>query len=358
LVSVTTDGARNMTGKNIGLQAIIINEMKLKELSPPLFFHCIIHQHALCAKIMSWDSIMKEVVSIINFIRSNGLNHRQFQNFLIEINAEYGDVLYYTAVRWLSRGRVLERFFMLRQEIYNILKEKGKDASMLENQTWISELAFCVDILKYINEINIKLQGKNQLIPDMWFHIKSFEMKLKLLQTHIEKNELTHFPNCKKLFESSEFSLSRVKFVEAISILQQEFNNRFQDFKRHSQYFQLLANPFNIDVEDIPVELQMEIIDLQPQDILKDSFKASPLLFFAELPASFSKIKNIAAKYFSMFGSNYVCEQAFSHMKKIKNPYRSRLTDDHLHHVLRASTSNFNVEIENIINNIQQQKSH
>ncbi|XP_022182063.1 zinc finger MYM-type protein 6-like [Myzus persicae] len=225
LVSVTTDGARNMTGKNIGLQAIIINEMKLKELSPPLFFHCIIHQHALCAKIMSWDSIMKEVVSIINFIQNNGLNHGQFQSFFIEINTEYGDVLYYTAV-----------------------DEKGKDASMLGNQTWISELAFCVDILKYINEINIKLQDKNQLIPDMWF---------------------------------------------------------------------------NIDVEDIPVELQMEIVDLQPQDILKDSFKASPLLFFAELPASFSKIKNIAAKYFSMFGSTYVYEQAFSHMKKIKNPYRS-----------------------------------
>jgi len=135
-----------MTGKNIGLQAIIINEMKLKELSPPLFFHCIIHQQALCAKIMSWDSIMKEVVSIINFIRSNGLNHRQFQSFLIEINAEYGDVLYYTAVRWLSRGRVLERFFMLRQEIYNFLKEKGKDASMLENQigflNWLFVLTY------------------------------------------------------------------------------------------------------------------------------------------------------------------------------------------------------------------------
>lgn len=116
---------------------------------------------------------------------------------------------------------------MLRQEIYNFLKEKGKDTSMLENLTWISELAFCVDILKYINEINIKLQGKNQLISDMYFHIKSFEIKLKLLKSHIEKNELIHFPNCKTLFESSEFSLSTVKFVETISILQQEFNNRF-----------------------------------------------------------------------------------------------------------------------------------
>lgn len=65
-----------MTGKNIGLQAIITNEMKLKELPPPLFFHCIIHQHALYAKITSWDSIMKDVVSIVNFIRSNGLNQR------------------------------------------------------------------------------------------------------------------------------------------------------------------------------------------------------------------------------------------------------------------------------------------
>lgn len=48
-----------------------------------------------------------------------------------------------------------------------------------------------------------------------------------------------------------------------------------------------------------------------------------------------------------MFGSTYVCEQAFSHMKKIKNQHRLCLTDDHLHHVLRAGTSNFNVEIKN-----------
>jgi len=34
-------------------------------------------------------------------------------------------------------------------------------------------------------------------------------------------------------------------------------------------------------------------------------------------------------------------------MKKIKNPHRSRLTDDHLHHMLRECTSNFDVEIKN-----------
>lgn len=100
LVSVTTNKARNMTGENIGLQTVIINEMKFKELSPSLTFYCIIHQHALCAKIISWDLIMKDVVSIINFLRCNGLNHRLFQNFFVEMNADYGDVLYYTPVIW------------------------------------------------------------------------------------------------------------------------------------------------------------------------------------------------------------------------------------------------------------------
>jgi hypothetical protein len=61
----------------------------------------------------------------------------------------------------------------------------------------------------------------------MFSHIKSFEIKFKLLRSRIKKNELTHFPNCKNLFESSKFSLSTVKFVEVISILQQEFSNRF-----------------------------------------------------------------------------------------------------------------------------------
>lgn len=67
------------------------------------------------------------------------------------------------------------------------MKEKGKDASMYKNQICISEQAFFVDILMFINEINIKIQDKNLIIPDMWSRIKSFETKLKLLQFHIER---------------------------------------------------------------------------------------------------------------------------------------------------------------------------
>ncbi len=51
-----------------------------------------------------WESVMNVVVSCINFIRANGLKHRQFQAFLAELESALGDVLYRTEVRWLSRG--------------------------------------------------------------------------------------------------------------------------------------------------------------------------------------------------------------------------------------------------------------
>jgi len=58
------------------------------------------------------------------------------------------------------------------------------------------------------------------------------------------------------------------------------------------------------------------IIDFQSQNILKNTFKQSPLNYYTKLTLSFLKSKNIAAKYDCIFASTYVCEQAVSYMKK------------------------------------------
>lgn len=47
-------------------------------------FHCILHQEALCCKALKMDNVLKVVVQTINFIRSRGLNHRQFDRILRE----------------------------------------------------------------------------------------------------------------------------------------------------------------------------------------------------------------------------------------------------------------------------------
>jgi hypothetical protein len=59
---------------------------------------------------------MDIVVSTVNFIRKSALNHRRFQQFLLEVEAEYGDVLYHTDIRWLTRGKLLKRFFEIRHK--------------------------------------------------------------------------------------------------------------------------------------------------------------------------------------------------------------------------------------------------
>ena len=69
---------------------------------------------------------MSVVASNVNFFKNHALIHGQFQTCLADLNCEHGDVMYHNEVRWLSRGKVLRRFFQLRKEINEFLKEKGK----------------------------------------------------------------------------------------------------------------------------------------------------------------------------------------------------------------------------------------
>ena len=75
---------------------------------------------------------MKVFVKAVNFILSRALNNRQFQDLLTEINAQYNELLHFCEVRWLSRGKVLERVFDLREEIATFLEEKKLGAQNFE----------------------------------------------------------------------------------------------------------------------------------------------------------------------------------------------------------------------------------
>ena len=62
---------------------------------------------SLCAKALNMEHVMTKVIQVVNFIRSKGLNHHQFNSFLEEFGSEHSGVPYHTEVRWLSRGKVL-----------------------------------------------------------------------------------------------------------------------------------------------------------------------------------------------------------------------------------------------------------
>ena len=104
-----------MAGAQSGLSTLVCNKVS-EEGGKAMKLHCIIHQQVFCAKQLKYDHVMKPVIKAVNYVCSKALCHHQFQQFLLDFQAEYGN-LYHNSVRWLSRGSALQHFYSLREEI-------------------------------------------------------------------------------------------------------------------------------------------------------------------------------------------------------------------------------------------------
>lgn len=62
---------------------------------------------------------------------------------------------------------------------------------------------------------------------------------------------------------------STKKYADTIYDLKFEFSSRFSDFKANEKLFNLFSIPFSLSIEDVPKEMQMELIDLQNNTLLK-----------------------------------------------------------------------------------------
>ena len=58
----------------------------------------------MCTKILDFAEVMGNIALCVSYIRARGLNHRQLKAFLDEQDTEYSDIVYFSAVRWLSRA--------------------------------------------------------------------------------------------------------------------------------------------------------------------------------------------------------------------------------------------------------------
>ena len=132
-----------MIGRHTGFIALCKGDPDFPNF---LHYHCIIHEQALCAKVIGFEHVMTPVVKIISSIRSKAKQHRTFKVLLEEMSAEYGELLLDTEIRLLSRRRVLLRFLSLLGEIKEFMQSEGKDVSLLEDTEWTLELAFLTDI--------------------------------------------------------------------------------------------------------------------------------------------------------------------------------------------------------------------
>ncbi|KHJ40557.1 hypothetical protein D918_09394 [Trichuris suis] len=337
LSGLTTDGAPAMAGSQKGLVAFVKKELNRLNLDPNdlVACHCIIHQQSLCAQSLQFNNVMSIVVSCVNFIKSKGFNNRLFKDFLNELCSEYGDLVYHC-----------EQF----------MEAKDKPVRELCDSKWLRDLAFMVDITKYLSELNVKLQGPNQLLSSLLSNVKSFEAKLRLWKLQLEKGNTVHFPTleAQKPSTALEYAGECAKPLEALS-------ERFNDLKSRQVELNIFAIPFNVEPADVPDNLQNEIIQLQSDDELKARYNNLRLLEFYKRYISndeFPALRRHALKYASVFGTNYLCEQFFSKVTIAKSRPRSRLTDANLVNQLRVATSSIRANIPRLTREKQFQPSH
>ncbi|XP_022443827.1 general transcription factor II-I repeat domain-containing protein 2 isoform X2 [Delphinapterus leucas] len=337
LVSVASTGTPAMVDANDGLVTKLKSKVAMACKGSDLkSVCCIIHPESLCAQKLKMDHIMSVVVNAVNWICSRGLNHSEFTTLLYELDSQYGSLLYYTEIKWLSRGLVLKRFFDSLEEIDSFMSSRGKPLPQLSSQDWIKDLAFLVDMTMHLNTLNISLQGHSQIVTQMYDLIRAFLAKLCLWETHLARNNLAHFPTLKSVSRNESDGLN---YIPKIVELKTEFQKRLSDFKLYESELTLFSSPFSMKIESVQEALQMEVIDLQCNTVLKTKYdKVGIPEFYKYLWSSYPKYKTHCAKILSMFGSTYICEQLFSIMKLSKTEYCSQLKDSQWDSVLHIAT--------------------
>ncbi|XP_045399127.1 general transcription factor II-I repeat domain-containing protein 2B isoform X2 [Lemur catta] len=337
LVSVASTGTPAMVDASNGLVtklksrvAMFCKGSELKSVC------CIIHPESLCAQKLKMAHVMDVVVNSVNWICSRGLNHSEFTTLLYELDSQYGSLLYYTEIKWLSRGLVLKRFFESLEEIDCFMSSRGKPLPQLSSKDWVRDLAFLVDMTMHLNTLNISLQGHSQIVTQMYDLIRAFLAKLCLWETHLARNNLAHFPTLKSVSRNESDGLN---YIPKIVELKTEFQKRLSDFKLYESELTLFSSPFSVKIDSVREELQMEVIDLQCNTVLKTKYdKVGIPEFYKYLWSSYPKYRNHCAKILSMFGSTYICEQLFSIMKLSKTKYCSQLKDSQWDSVLHITT--------------------
>lgn len=138
--------------------------------------------------------------------------------------------------------------------------------------------------------------------------------------------------------------------VELQKILDQ-FERRFAEIKNLEKILTFMSHPFTwLNVSEITSEIWNKF-ELDETTIKDEVVKLISLInlkaraagnnsFWSSMSGDkYPCLKQVALQITASFGSTYLCETTFSHMKIIKSKYRTRLTGEHLVSCLRLAIS-------------------
>uniref|UniRef100_A0A8D1VLE0 Protein FAM200A n=1 Tax=Sus scrofa TaxID=9823 RepID=A0A8D1VLE0_PIG len=336
---ISSDGAAHMTGR----QSRVIE--KLLEATHPSapWSHCFIHREALVSKGMppSLTEVLKNAVKIVNFIKGSASNSRLLEIFCSEIGVHHTYLLFHTEVRWLSQGKVLSRVYELRSEIYMFLMEKQSLlATLFEDDTWVTKLAYVSDVFGILHELNVKLQGKTNDIFQYLEHIRGFQKTLSLWQARLNSDRPSYymFPSLLQHIEESIIDGAclreiKLEILSHLTSLSQTLNHYFPEEKFRALEENIwMKDPFAFQTPESIVELNLapeeenELLQLSSSFMLKNYYKTLSLsAFWIKIQGEFPLLSRKSILLLLPFTTTYLCELGFSILTRLKTKKRNRL---------------------------------
>ncbi|XP_022162439.1 zinc finger BED domain-containing protein 5-like [Myzus persicae] len=113
------------------------------------------------------------------------------------MESDHYTLIIHTEVRWLSKGRVLSRFYELREELLvYFTMEQMECSDYLSDEFWCSKLGYLADIFEHLNQLNLSTQGENQNLLISTDKMAAFKGKLLIWKRSINDNNLDVSFNC------------------------------------------------------------------------------------------------------------------------------------------------------------------
>ena len=143
-VGICTDGTKAMTGRH----REVVTRVQAVALDAT-WVHCRIHWETLAAKGMpdSLKDVLDTTVKMVNFVKARPLNSHVCSALCNDMGSDHITLLQHTGVRWWSRGKVLTRFFKLRDELKVFFTDHNFHLSdRLHDDEFLTRLAYLGDV--------------------------------------------------------------------------------------------------------------------------------------------------------------------------------------------------------------------
>lgn len=357
---VSVDGAPAMMGGNRGFRGFV-----QRENVEIMVDHCSIHRYSLVSKTLpdALKAVFIQVVKVVNFIKARDVNSRVFRELCKEMGEKYELLLYHTEVRWLSRGKVINRVIELREAVQLFLQQEESDlAHYFSSSEWLFRLCYLGDIFNELNKGNLELQGRNVTIFDAKHAISVLIGKLKLWNKRVAKGVVAQFPTLDKFVDGHENGEQILEMLKAeIQDHLHELNKKMEEYfpDLDTSHLQWCTYPFTTNddqIDDCDFPAKEEWITLRLNETWKLDFSSMNLqAFWVARINDTPTLARRALRILTSFSTTYRCEQGFSVLMGMKTKKRNRLDVSNDARIALSSTKPL---IKRLASQMQAQSSH